>query len=375
MKNQLGHRFISELYAGVATGAICITLLPQKQSIWFDASEKGKIYDVLQEHQDTNVYLGLCPSGTPKTAYQRTTRDSASMLCAVVVDIDVFNPEAHAQQALPQTKDEAQEFMKELELLEPSAIVDTGNGLQYFWFLNEPIMLSDEEAKKKAERLSFGINELIIAEGHKLGWKFDNVGDIPRIVRAPDTMNMKGNVPKPTSVIEFSEQRYSYEELTSYLPKSEMEAKSVTTFKCFDREVSEFGEKANFQAIHAACRFIQYWVDDAKSLPEPIWYAGLSIVGRTEKGSEVAHESSSKHPKYTKEETEKKLQQALAASGPVTCNHISKLGFEGCFSCPLFYSKKLKSPISLGRFDVAVAELLGRYAYSVHTAQFAEVRP
>ena len=141
----------------------------------------------------------------------------------------------------------------------------------------------------------------------------------------------------------------------------------------FEKEISEYGEKANFQAIRAACRFIQHWVDGAESLPEPIWYAGLSIVGRTEKGHEVAHEASSKHPKYTKEETERKLQQALAASGPVTCNHISKIGFDGCLSCPLFYSKNLKSPISLGCFDVALAELLGRYAYSIQTAQFAEV--
>lgn len=42
MKNQLGQKFINELYAGVATGAVCITLLPQKQSIWLDASDKEK---------------------------------------------------------------------------------------------------------------------------------------------------------------------------------------------------------------------------------------------------------------------------------------------------------------------------------------------
>jgi len=342
MNTQTGRRFISELYAGVAAGAICITLLPQKQSIWLDASDKETIYDVLQEHQDTNVYLGLCPSGIPKTAYQRTTRDSASMLCAVVVDIDVFNLEAHAQQALPQTKHEAKKFMKGLELPEPSAIIDTGNGLQYFWFLDEPIMLSDEEAKKKSERLSFGINEFIIAEGQKRGWKFDNVGDLARIVRAPDTMNMKGSVPKPTKVLELSAKRYSHDELVSYLLMPETEVEGITTFKCFDEEISEYGDKANFKAIRAACRFIQHWVDDASSLPEPIWYAGLSIVGRAEKGYEIAHEASSKHPKYTKEETERKLQQALAASGPVTCN-------------------------------LALAELLGRYAYSIQTAQFAEV--
>jgi len=353
MNTQSGRRFISELYAGVAAGAICITLLPQKQSIWLDASDKEKIYDVIQEHQDTNVYLGLCPSGAPKTAYQRTTRDSASMFCAVVVDIDVFNPEAHAQGALPQTKEEAQEFIKGLELPKPSAIIDTGNGLQYFWFLDEPIMLFDEEAKKKAERLSFGINELIIAEGYKRGWKFDNVGDIPRIVRAPDTMNMKGKVPKPTRVIELSEKRYSYKELVSNIPADKNETADTITFKCFDKEVSVSDKEADFQAVYAACAFMRQWVNEAESLPQPLWYYGLSIAGRCKNGREISHEVSSKHPKYTLEETDAKLQQALTVAGPVTCKQVSKLGFEGCLSCPLYYSKNLKSPITLG-FYVSV---------------------
>ena len=159
MSNHNGRDFTNELYAGVATGVLCITLLSQKQSIWLDASEKEKIYDVLQQHQNTNVYLGLCPSETPKTAYQRTTRESASAFLAVVVDIDVFNPEAHAQKDLPKTKEEAQEFIKGLELPEPSAIIDTGNGYQALWFLEDPLLLTDDESKKKAEHLSFGINE------------------------------------------------------------------------------------------------------------------------------------------------------------------------------------------------------------------------
>ena len=263
MSNHNGRDFTNELYAGVATGALCITLLPQKQSIWLDASEKEKISDVLQEHQDTNVYLGLCHSSAPKTAYQRTTRESASAFPAVVVDIDVFNPDAHAQKDLPPTKEEAREFLNALELPEPSAVIDTGNGLQAFWFLDNPLLLSDEETKKKAERLSFGINEVVISEGRKRGWKFDNVGDLARIVRAPDTMNMKGETPKPTKVLELSKSRYSYDELASYLPKTE--TADTIAFTCFEKEVSVSDKKADFQAVFAACGFMRHWVEEAKS--------------------------------------------------------------------------------------------------------------
>lgn len=191
MSNHNGRDFTNELYAGIATGAICITLLPQKRSIWIDASDKEKIHDVLQEHQDTNVYLGLCPSDAPKTAYQRTTRESASVFVGAVVDIDVFNPEAHSQEALPQTKTDALQFVASSSLPEPTAIIETGNGLQAFWLLDHALLLPDEDSKKKAERLSFGINEVIIREGLKRGWKFDNVGDLARIVRAPDTLVLR----------------------------------------------------------------------------------------------------------------------------------------------------------------------------------------
>lgn len=296
------------------------------------------------------------------------------MFCAVVVDIDVFNPEAHAQQALPQTKHEAREFMKELGLPQPSAIINTGNGLQYFWFLDAPIVLSDEEAKKKAEHLSFGINELIIIEGQKRGWTFDNVGDLARIVRAPDTMNMKGRAPKPTKVLELSQKRYSYAKLASHLPEDENESAETIVFKCFEKEIAVSDKKADFQAVYAACAFMRHWANDSKGLPQPLWYYGLSVVGRCENGRKIAHKVSSEHPKYSQEETDAKLQQALTVAGPVTCKQVSKLGFEGCLSCPLYYSKNLKSPITIGFYDTPLAELLGRYAYSIHTAQFAEVR-
>ena len=295
------------------------------------------------------------------------------MFLAIVVDIDVFNPEAHAQEALPKTKNEALEFIKSLELPEPSAINDSGNGYQALWFLENPLLLTDEESKKKAEYLSFGINELIIEEGRKRGWKFDNVGDLARIIRAPDTMNMKGKVPKRTKALELSKKRYSYDVLISYLPEPETEIDNLTTFKCFKKEVAVSDTEADFQAVFAACSFMRHWVDDAKSLPQPFWYYGLSVVGRCENGQEIAHKVSALHPKYSLEETDAKLQQALTVAGPVTCKQVAKLGFDGCLSCPLFHSKNLKSPISLGFYSVPLAELLGRYAYNIQTQQFAEV--
>jgi len=185
-------------------------------------------------------------------------------------------------------------------------------------------------------------------------------------------MNMKGSSPKPTRVLELSKRRYSYDNLVSYLP--EAETSDSIAFTCFEKEVSISDKEPDFQAVVTACRFMRHWVEEAKSLPQPFWYYGLSIAGRCEDGQKIAHKVSALHPKYSPEETDAKLQQALTVAGPVTCKQVSKLGFEGCHSCPLFYSKNLKSPISVGFYEVPLAELLGQYAYSVHTAQFAEVK-
>lgn len=371
MNTHEGTDFINQIYAGVSKGAICATLLPSKQNIWFDISEKENIYEALQKHLSENAYLSLCVAELPMSAYKRIARKNAFKQTAVVIDIDVFNKNAHTETNLPATKDEALELIKSLPLPEASAIIDTGNGFQVFWFFDEPYELIDEAAKKRAEHLSFGFNEIAIEEGRKRGYKFDNVGDLARIYRAPDTMNVKGGDPKPTSVIELTGERYGFDELLEYLPKQT--APKNTTFKCFKEDV-EFEGKADLESVYRACTFIRRWIDEADSLPEPEWYAGLSIVARTLNGIEQAHKISSAYPKYNVEETERKIRQALSASGPVTCKQINKLGFDGCLSCPLFYSKNLNSPITIGFYEPSLAELLGRYAYSIKTAQFAEVR-
>ena len=52
-------------------------------------------------------------------------------------------------------------------------------------------------------------------------------------------------------------------------------------------------------------------------MSQPLWYYGLTVVGRSENGHDIAHEVSALYPKYSKDETDRKLQQALSVSGPV----------------------------------------------------------
>ena len=78
------------------------------------------------------------------------------------------------------------------------------------------------------------------------------------------------------------------------------------------------------------------------------WYRMLSIVGLCQDGTQIAHDLSRPHPKYSAAETEEKLHKAMGAAGPATCAFIEHdLGqAQYCSQCK--YRGKVKSPIVLG---------------------------
>lgn len=101
--------------------------------------------------------------------------------------------------------------------------------------------------------------------------------------------------------------------------------------------------------IVEGCAFMRHVRDNASTLTEPDWYAGLSILGRCQNGEGLAHEWSRPYPNYTPEETGRKLRQAIDRAGPATCDHVATgLGHESlCTGCP--NRGRVRSPISLGR--------------------------
>jgi len=115
----------------------------------------------------------------------------------------------------------------------------------------------------------------------------------------------------------------------------------------------EFNELA-VEKLLTNCFFMAYCADHATTLSEPSWWSECNIFSFFgEPGREKAHELSQPYPKYTREETDQKLEYAKEAKdkdiGPHSCAHIEKtLGF----SCPedcLAKKWKIKSPVGLAR--------------------------
>lgn len=99
--------------------------------------------------------------------------------------------------------------------------------------------------------------------------------------------------------------------------------------------------------IESRCLFMARVHAEAASLPEPEWYAGLSILSRCRGGDDLAHEWSKPYAHYSWGETEAKYQRAKAV-GPSTCAHIRALS-PACTACPL----SVTSPVQLGRNPAA----------------------
>lgn len=108
-------------------------------------------------------------------------------------------------------------------------------------------------------------------------------------------------------------------------------------------DVDHVEQREDITLIESRCAFMLRARADAATLPEPEWYAWLSVAARCRGGDEVVHDVGSVHPSYTRDETDAKYERAKRV-GPATCAHVRTLS-PACKGCPL----QVTSPVLLGR--------------------------
>jgi predicted P-loop ATPase len=140
-------------------------------------------------------------------------------------------------------------------------------------------------------------------------------------------------------------EKASAEIITALLEKTAGQRVKQPMFAGIDRS----HESEDLELIESKCAFMKHARDNAAKLPEPEWFAWLSIVGRCKDGRKTAHEIGSAHGGYSYDETEDKLKRALNESGPRGCDNIRKLS-NACKDCPLGKPVgDVTSPVQLGR--------------------------
>lgn len=171
----------------------------------------------------------------------------------------------------------------------------------------------------------------------------------PKIYRPSGTLRLPGTINRcfKKEVIQYPDTNctllnssYAVQSFSSLLGERMLQesggALDSTSIRSFPVPDSEY--------VIKECRFIDHAFTSPEKISEPEWYAALSIVGHLEDGNRLAHTMSKGHPQYTHRDTESKLSQAMASSGPRTCQNIDTVS-DKCQSCPHF--GKITSPILL----------------------------
>ena len=220
--------------------------------------------------------------------------------------------------------------------------VNSGNGLHFLFIFHGP-PIKDREFFRKNKHHYTAICQKITAKlvAAGLGGEPDpSIFDARRILRLPGTLNRKPNKPdKQASLLQPLMHRIKFDiKSLSGLPE-------VDTKDQIPKEVMAKYPKVDDQAIKTGCEFLKWCKKNPNDVSEPQWYAALSIAGRMENGNEYAHELSSGYHGYDSDETDKKYEQAVASSGPRTCENIRALGFTGCAACK--HNGEVASPISI----------------------------
>ena len=189
--------FLRLFWAEKPPGPILIwTLAPggQKYSHWFHTIDEFTQYAQANadEWARVNVYFGQVtgPPDHPTRHYRRVRNDEAASMAALVSDLDVVDPVKPAAPSHQICPDRATAFEK-LALLPhpPTAIVDSGHGLQAFWIFRSPWIFSGPEDRERARGMAAFWRDAVRTAFDP--YHIDSTFDFARVMRVPGGINCK----------------------------------------------------------------------------------------------------------------------------------------------------------------------------------------
>jgi hypothetical protein len=305
------------------------------------------LLSIIASHRtDSNVFVA------PNTFRGHSRKaDNALFARSFFVDLDVGTGKPYS------TKRDAivalDEWVK-LNQLPPPILVDSGNGVHGYWAFEQDVPVARwktyaEKFKSLCLSTGLAIDPVVTA-------------DASRIMRAPDTQNFKQTPPIPTGCITGAYYQYDFEKFVEFLgeeppsvgevlsdvDKDPIDADSLAVAKLQDDYEYVFSDIAIASLSGKGCNQIKFILENAKSLPEPLWYAGISVASRCVDKATAIHEMSEDYDDYSFDETERKAAQSLReATWAHGCEAFDRENPGTCAGCP--HRGKISSPIRLGR--------------------------
>jgi putative DNA primase/helicase len=169
---------------------ILIWTSPSKVSYWCaDVDTAAKTASSIAACGAENVYCGV---GLSRRRFGRHERCKAADIAGIVgywADIDIAGP-GHAKPNLPPDRESAEAILERIGP-RPSVVVHSGHGLQAWWLFREPWMFDTAEERGEAAIKARHWAWTIRTHARALGFDADSVGDLPRVLRVPGTLNYK----------------------------------------------------------------------------------------------------------------------------------------------------------------------------------------
>lgn len=173
--------------------------------------------------KNSDVYFGVCPRERDLGEEKRGSESDALCLPALFFDFDLGNE--HKQQDLPQSYTELEPFINSLPI-QPCIIIHSGHGVHAYWVLREPIY-----DLPHAKEVLWGWNLYIVQKANEYGWKFDNVGELARVLRLPGTLNHKTQPPVEVSYIDTSDAEYDESDFEDFVIHEEDQDEALVRSK------------------------------------------------------------------------------------------------------------------------------------------------
>ena len=313
----------------------------------------------IERYKTKGVNVYVAPASFE--GYSRKAVDAVA-LRSFFVDLDVGDGKGYTDKALARVG--LEDFISQQEL-PPPVVLDSGTGIHAYWLFEDNVPVG--EWKPYAEKFK--------AKCIASGLRIDPVvtADAARIMRCPDTLNYKTDPPSPSKILTDEIYQYSFEEFKSYLdggivgqslPKLNSPIEVLQDTKDIlmaaagglDEDTLAILKRDNFERVFSVlatrslegegCGQVKYILENAETLPEPLWYAGLGLARRCEDWEEAIHLMSEDYKGYNRDYTIKKAEQAIkGATGPHRCEKFNDLNPDICGNCP--YNGKISTPLQL----------------------------
>lgn len=279
------------------------------------------------------------------------------------LDIDVKKDVPGTYPSVEEAMVAVKQFIKATRLPRP-LIVSSGAGLHLYWPLTE------EMESIKWRHYANVLKDLTVA----LDLKADptRTADRSSVLRVPETINAKPGRPvlpvdvmlvsPPTDTEEFLKLlSFAAESRGTGKPAGASPVPGARVSINVDAAVALNNEAANTYAavdvkkVISRCDHLKAQFANPGSVPEPLWYAAMSVIRLCVSGEKACHVFSARDKeRYNPTDVDKRIANLKEGGiGPALCESFARQGAAECAGCR--WKGKVSSPINLGSVADAAA--------------------